>query len=424
MYKKRRINMEKAISGFSIIEKGAGFSSGLKDLKNNLNPKAITTAFVAAVFGCTGPALIVINASAEAGYTTEQTVSWLFGIYVFGAMISIIMSLYYKMPIVGAYSIPGATMLAAALKGFSFNEASGAYIMAGIIVLILGVTGLIGKVMRFLPLPIVMGMIAGVMLRFGTGIVTSTMQLPIVCGVAIVGYFLVRKLSSKISPILGALVFGVIAAVATGAFNSGSFDMRYIAPQFVAPSFNIAALLSVSIPLAALVIGAENAQAIGVLRGQGYDVPVNAMTIISGIGGIASGFVGAHNANIAGPMTAICSSTEAGDEKSGRYAAAFANGLFFGTFGLLASYAMGFVQAIPTALVNVLAGLAMISVLIDSFKAAFSTGNFKMGSFFALVVGASGITILHIGAAFWALLIGVVVSLICEKGDFDKESAR
>lgn len=417
-------NVMKDAKKSRIIEKGPGFASGLKDLKGNLNTKTITAGFVAAVFGCTGPALVVINASTGVGFTTEQTISWLFGIYFFGGLISFIMSLYYKMPIVGAFSIPGASMLATSLMGFTFNEAAGAFVMAGVIVLLLGVTGLIGKVMKFLPLPIVMGMIAGVMLRFGTGIVTSTIASPIICGAAVVGFFLVRKVASKFSPILGALIFGVVAMIATGGFNPEAFDMRYIAPQIVVPSFNAASILSVSIPLAALVVGAENAQAIGVMRGQGYKVPVNAMTVISGFGGIFSGLVGAHNANVAGPMTAICSSSEAGEDKSARYAAAFVNGVFFISFGLVASYAMGFIKGIPLPLVNVLAGLAMINVLIGAFKDGFGNGDFKLGSFFAFAVGASGITVLGIGSAFWALVVGVIVSLISEKNDFDKEPAN
>lgn len=404
-----------------LIEKGSGFASGFADLKKNLNSKTITTGFVAAVFGCTGPALVVINSSTAAGYTTEQTISWLFGIYVFGGLISFIMALYYKMPIVGAFSIPGASMLATSLVGFTFNEAAGAFIMAGVIVLLLGVTGLIGKVMRFLPLPIVMGMIAGVMLKFGTNIVNSTIASPIICGSAVLAYFLTPKFSKKFSPILSALVCGVIAMVATGAFNIEAFDFKYIPPQIVVPSFNFASILSVSIPLAALVVGAENAQAIGVLYAQGYKTPVNAMTIISGFGGIFSGLFGAHNANIAGPMTAICSTSEAGDDKNGRYGASVVNGVLFMSFGLVASFAMAFIKGIPLQLVNVLAGLAMIGVLINSFKDGFGTGHFRLGAFFAFAVGASGITILSIGSAFWALLVGVIVSLITEKKDFDKE---
>jgi len=170
------------------------------------------------------------------------------------------------------------------------------------------------------------------------------------------------------------------------------------------------------------VIGAENAQAMGVLKTQGYDAPCNGMTVASGIGGIISGLFGAHNANIAGPMTAICSSDDAGP-KEGRYAASVINGFTFALFGLVAAYAIGFVNLIPVGLTYVLAGLAMINVLIQSFKDGFSSGKYRTGAFAALAVGASGVSILSIGSAFWALVIGVVVSLICDKKDFDADKA-
>lgn len=415
--------METSVNGKTtkkkLLEKGPGFKAGIKGFKKDVSPKAITAGVVAAIFGCTGPALVTIKASATAGYTPSQTVSWLFGIYVFGGLISVIMGLYYKKPIVGAYSIPGAAMLGTALMGFSFQEAAGAFVIAGLLDLLLGVTGIMGKVMKWLPLPIVMGMIAGAMIRFGTGIVTSTQAAPIVGGIALIGYFILPKFVKKVPPILGALGLGLIAAIATGSVNFGSASFAYVAPQLVIPKFNFSTILSVSVPLAALVVGAENAQAIGVLYAQGFEPPVNAMTIISGIGGILTGFVGAHNANIAGPMTAICSSEDAG-KKEARYTAAVVNGICFITFGLFASITMAFVTALPSALISILAGLAMISVLVSSFKDAFSTDKFKVGAFVALVIAMSNITILKIGASFWALLLGVIISLIVEKKDFDE----
>lgn len=109
------------------------------------------------------------------------------------------------MPINGAYSIPGAVMLASALPLFSFNEAVGAYLIAGIFVLFLGVSGMIGKAMRWIPLPIVMAMIAGAMIRFGTGIVTSTQQVPVIAGAALIGYFLGQRLTKKVLIFAGAM---------------------------------------------------------------------------------------------------------------------------------------------------------------------------------------------------------------------------
>jgi benzoate membrane transport protein len=324
------------------------------------------------------------------------------------------------MPINGAFSIPGAVMLASALPLFPFNEAVGAYLIAGILVLLLGVSGLIGKAMRWIPLPIVMAMIAGAMFRFGLGIVTSTQKAPIIAGAALIAYFAGQRLTKKISPILWSLIIGVIVAFFVGGFKFADVKITWIPPQFFVPSFSVGALFAIAIPLAVLVIGAENAQAYGALTAQGYKAPINAMTVISGIGGIVASFFGGHTANIAGPMTAICSSEEAGPDKSGRYAATIVNGITFGSFGLFASVAVPFVKALPSDLVSLLAGLAMIGVLLSAFEQAFSSRKFRYGAFFALVVAMSGITLLKISAPFWSLVIGVIVSLIMEPQDFER----
>lgn len=404
-----------------LFEKGPGFVSGLRDLPKHLNGNTLSSAIISTVFGCTGPCLVVIKAAQTAGFTMEQTVSWVFGIYVFGGLLGMILALYYKVPISGAYSIPGATLMGTALAGYSFQEAAGAFVLAGVIVLILGVTGVIGRVMKILPLPIVMGMIAGCMLKFGVNIVNGVNTLPMVSGLAVLAFLVVPRLIKGFPGVLAALVVGVIAAFVSGGFVGDAGTVTYIAPQLVIPKFNANLVLSCSVPLAALVIGAENAQAMGVLKGQGYEVPANGMTVASGIGGIISGLFGGANANIAGPMTAICSSAEAG-EKEGRYVASVVNGLTFALFGLVGSYAIAFVSFIPGALVNTLAGLAMINVLIGAFNDGFGTMKYKTGAFFALIVGASGISILHIGSAFWALVAGVGVSLICDQKDFKADA--
>ena len=111
-----------------------------------------------------------------------------------------------------------------------------------------------------------------------------------------------------------------------------------MAPEFTAPVFTLDAFLAIAVPLAVLVIGAENAQAIGVLYAEGYRPPINAMTVISGLGGIAAGFIGGHNANIAGPMTAICSSDQAGEDREGRYAATVLNGILFAALAAAISF--------------------------------------------------------------------------------------
>ena len=409
---------QKYILGF--WEKGAGFKGGFFGLRKSMGSKAVTAGVVAAIFGCTGPAIIVINSAQTAGYSPEQIVSWLFGIYFFGGAISLFMAPYYRIPIVGSFSIPGATLMGAALAGYTFNEAVFGFMGASFIIAVLAATGMIGKIMRNLPQPIVMGMIVGAMLRFGTGMAIAVVDAPIIAGSALLAFFIIPKLIfKKASPVLCALVVGVVVSVAMGSFTGDVQALAYVPPQIFLPHFNPAVILAVSVPLAIIAIGAENAQSYGVLKTQGYKPPVNAMNFICGFLGIVANLFGAHNLNLAGPMTAICASPEGGDDIKDRYAAAFVNGLSFCTFGLLASFALAFIGMIPAQLISMLAGLAMINVLLNAITEAFKHGKCRQGAFFALCIAASGITVFNIGAAFWALLVGVAISVLFEREDFN-----
>ena len=337
---------------------------------------------------------------------------------LFGGDISLAMALYYKQPVTGAYSIPGAVLVVGALQGFTFAEMIGAYLAAGLIVLILGLTGVVRKVITWIPFPIVMAMIAGALIRFGIGVVDSLLTAPIIVGAAIVGYVLLSRFIKAVPGVLGALVIGGIAAAVTGSFGAIEGDFGLIAPELVAPAFNIGAILAVGVPLALLVIGAENTQAMGVLMAERYRPPFNAMTIVSGIGGLLAPLFGGHNANIAGPMTAICSSDQAGENKDGRYAATVVNGILFGLFGIFAGIAVALVTALPAELTATLAGLAMIGVLLSAFQSSFSEKRFQLGAFVALVIAMSGVTLFGISAPFWALVGGVLASLLLETKDF------
>lgn len=386
-------------------------TSGEPRLRQAFNSRSISAGVVAALFGCTGPALVVINAAEAGRLSNAQTVAWLFAIYVLGGLISLFLALRYRQPICGAYTIPGAAILSASLTVIPFSDALGAFIMSGLLVFVLGVTGLIGRLMHWLPMPIVMAMIAGAMIRFATGAVDAVVSAPLMAGAAALSFFLIPRFSRSVPPVLVAGVVGLVLAYALGQLQPADVNIAWVMPVLTMPTFSIDAFLAITIPLTALVIGAENAQATGVLMTEGYRPPVNAMTVISGIGGVLAGLLGGHNANIAGPMTAICSSEQAGDDPRLRYGAALVNGVLFALFGLFAGLAVPFILAFPKALIVVVAGLAMIGVLLGALQQAFQKGgDCQIGAFVALAVAMSQFTLLGISSPFWALLFGVAVS--------------
>ncbi|MBP1970674.1 benzoate membrane transport protein [Virgibacillus natechei] len=403
---------------------GNRFRTNLKELPQHLNMNTVSAGLVAAIFGCTGPALIIIGAATTGGLTYNQAISWIFAVYFFSGLLGIFMALKYRQPISVAHTIAGAVLVAGSLTHFSIHEAIGAYIIANILVIILGFTGLIEKVMRWIPFPIVMGMIVGIMIQFATDMITSITLAPLLAGSAILAFLLSSRYVKKFPPVLSALFVSAVVAILTNAFEFPAIQHVFVLPELVMPTFSWDAIMSISIPLALLIICTENAQATGVLMAQGYKPPTTGMAVYGSSVGLLASLFGGHAINIAGPMTAICSADEVG-KKDTRYVASVVNGMFFASFGLFAALVVPFVIAVPEVIVTVIAGLAMLGVLINSLKTAFSDNTFQMGAFFALIIGMSGVNFFNIGAPLWAIVGSLFVSLLVEKNDFafkeDKE---
>ena len=399
------------------VERGPGLASGLRALPRAINGKTLSAAFVAFLFSVTGPAMMYIETARAIGFTDEQAGAWLFGCFVLGGTLGIISALYYRMPICGAACIPGATLLATALQGASYAQAMGTFVFSGLLVLLIGLTGATRRLMKLIPLPVVMGMVAGCMMQYAVNIVLNVRSAPLFCGAAVLGYLLTPRISKKLPAMLGALVFSAATLLLFDGISPSEGGMGLTAVTVTLPRWSGKYFLSASVPLAILVVGAQNAQAIGVLQTEDYDPPVNGMTVFSGLASVAAGLLGAHNASVAGPMTAICAAEETG-EKDSRFAASVLAGALCVLFGIFSGYVIGFTRCIPAQLVNTLAGLGLIGVLINALRGGFCSGRFSFGAFAAFAVGMSGLTVFGIGAAFWGILIGTFVSLAVESRDF------
>lgn len=403
-----------------IMEKGYSLRESLQILLANINAAAVGTGLVATLFSTLGPGVIVMNAAKQGGLTDAQAVSWLFGIYVFGGLSTMFMALRYRIPVVIAYSIPGAVLLGKVLSQFTINEAVGAYMLVGLATFILTATGAIKKVVDHIPVPIMLGMVGGVLLSFGVSMFSAAIKTPSIYGVMLVVFFVTmtfRRFSQKIPPIMIAMIAGAILLTSFGLVKPVTLNWQLAKPVFVAPDISLKAILNISIPLFFLVIGVQNIQAVGVLMAEGYKPPINAMYLVPSIGAFINGLVGAHPAVTAGPSTAICSSSAAGERKEMRFIAAFFEGVFWFTFALSAKVAVDAVKLVPPEFTAVLAGLAMFDVFGSAFKGAF-TGQFRSGAVVAFFVAITNLSILNIGAPFWAIIFGVLTSLLLEKNDF------
>lgn len=403
-----------------ILEKGYSLKESFKQLCANINAAAVGTGFVATLFSTLGPGVIVMNAAKQGGLTDAQAVSWLFAIYAVGGLSTMYMALRYRIPVVIAYSIPGAVLLGKVLNQFTLSEAVGAYLLVGLVTFLLTVSGAIKKVVDHIPVPIMLGMVGGVLLSFGISLFTAAINTPAIYGVMVVLFFAtlsMRSFAQKVPPIIISMIAGAVLLLVSGGIQPVPITLELARPEFAFPTLSLKAVLNISVPLFFLVIGVQNIQAVGVLMAEGYKPPINAMYLIPSIGAFINGFMGAHPAVTAGPSTAICCSSAAGERKEMRYIAAFFEGVFWFGFALCAKIAVAAVKIVPAQFTAVMAGLAMFDVFGSAFKGAFS-GQFKSGSVVAFFVAITNLSILNIGSPFWAIVFGVVTSLVVERTDF------
>lgn len=401
------------------IETGPGFRSGGRDLTKYLSPAAFGYGATAWLFAVTGPFLIYVNAAKQGNLSVEELNSWIFGGYFFCGLLTVILSLYYRQPLLAAITIPGGVLVGTALTHLSFPEVIGAYLLTGVAIAALGITGAVKRGMEWMPMPITMAMVAGVLLHFGMGIITSLQQTPLLSGItliAFIGVSLVTRLARRFPPVLGAIAVGLFVTAVLGEANWRLLSFQIADPALFKPSFTWPAALELIIPLALTVVAVQNAQGMAILRNMGYQAPFNAVTVMCGLGSIVVAPFGSQSVCLAGPMTGIVTNPSVGPRES-RYAAAIVTGLLWMFFGILSPMATAISQILPSSLVALLAGLALLEVLARCFAAAFGE-NFRLGALFTFIITISNVRLLNIGAPFWGLVGGIVVSLLLERQDF------
>lgn len=360
----------------------------------------------------------MLGVGLKGGLTESDMASWLFGSFVLNGFIGIFISLFYRQPLVFFWTISGTVLVGPALEHLSFQEVIGAFYGTGFLLLFLGLTGWVKKIMSVLPMPIIMAMVAGVFLNFGLDWIRSIDQNPWIAvpmTTAYIGLSLSVTLSRRIPPMIGVLIVGVIALYFTGSFKPASeFSLSISGPNFYVPVFSWGAFFELVLPLAVTVLAAQNAQGIAILSSRGHNPPVNTITAACGMGSIISAIFGAVSTCLTGPVNAILSS---GGRRQEQYVAAFVICLLAILFGLYAPLFTKLMLATPPAFISTLAGLALLRVLQASFVVSFK-GNFSLGALISFLVTIVDQSIFNIGAPFWGLFFGLATSWLLEKDNF------
>lgn len=309
-------------------------SSKVRSVVHRVNIKNVSTGMMSALLPCTGGAMLIINAAHAGGLSRVELISWMFAVYVLGGLLNLGLTLKYKIPYGGAHSITAVAFLVTIAAQFSIHELVGGYILSGIMIALLGLSGLFNKVLAFIPKPFIDALLAGLILNNVVQILPALKEIPFIGGLAILGFIIVHKWFKSIPPFIGVLTFGLI-----GLFVSYDFPIMnhtaFSLPQIIRPDFSMKALISVAIPVAVLILSNDVAVGLSALKSNGYEPPVRKTLAVTGIVSSIAGLFGGHATNIGGMMSALCSGEEAGPREK-RAWAAIVSGVLVILFGLFA----------------------------------------------------------------------------------------
>ena len=380
----------------------------------DISAPAIWAGLTAFVWYAFGAVPLHIAVSEQLGLSTAQTSSWIFIVWFSGALSSIGTSLYFRQPIPITWTIPGLIYLGTLADQFSFPELVGANLIAGLLLVLLGALGVGGQIMKWLPLPIIMGMFGGSILGYVTRMVAAMVDDMAVAGTTVGCYLLGRFIGSpRIPPVGLAVVGGGIAVVLVGTV--GTHPVAWTLPTFTFPEmrFSTSAVVAVSLPMVVLAMGLGNVQGLGFLLAQGYKVPVNTVSTVVGINSVVNALFGGHPATVARTGVAIIASPDAG-VPSGRYWAAVISASLTVIIALAATPVASLLNLLPKTYIFSLAGLAILSSLQDALTKSFGS-KMQFGALVAFVVAMTPFSVFGITSAFWAIAAGLFASLLVER---------
>jgi benzoate membrane transport protein len=385
-------------------------------LFKDITGENVSSGLISSTLVMTGPSLIILQAASLGHFTNQQTINWMFAVYFFGGIFGILMSLWFRIPITGGHSISGVAFLATMTTQFTYPQLIGGYVISGLLIFLVGMSGLFTRIIKWVPKEIIASMLGGLVAGYVVKLVPSIKEMPLVGGAALISFFIVTKYSKRLPPVMVAVAVAFLALLWTQDLHMSSMQIAFSFPSIQKPEFTWLGMLTLAIPLAMLILSNDAAPGIGALESSDYKPPIRKIVSFSGLFSVITSFFGGQSANIAGMMTAICAGPDSGP-RSKRYMASFVSGIVILLFGIFAWRIVPFIQSLPQAFVSLLAGFALIGVLHSSLQMGFSGTRYKLSSLSAFIVALSNVSFLHISSPVWALVIGAVIARTVESSD-------
>jgi benzoate membrane transport protein len=378
-------------------------------MRASFSPQALAAGVLAAFVGFASSFAVIIAGLTAVGASQAEAASGLMALSISMGVCAIVLSLKTRLPISVAWSTPGAALLATTgpVAG-GFSAAVGAFIVTGALIVVAGLWKPLGRAVAAIPSPLANAMLAGVLLGLCLAPVRAVAELPALGLVIVVAWAVVARIKRLYAvPVAALLTIALIAA--TTHLAPDALGLPWPMPVVVTPSFSLAAIIGIALPLFIVTMASQNIPGMAVLNANGYRPDAGRLFWSTGLFSLAAAPLGGHAVNLAAITAALCAGSDAHPDPQRRYWAAAVAGFVYILFGLVAGAATAFISASPPILIEAVAGLALLGAFGSALLAAMNAPADHEAAVITFLVTASGLSFFGISGAFWGLVAGGAV---------------
>lgn len=368
----------------------------------------IIAGLVASITGTAATVGIFLSAYLNLGASKEQSIAMVSIMLIAYGLLSIVLSWKFKMPLSIVWCTPGAALIAgSSVSGIGFANAMGGILIAGLLLALTGLWPALGALVSKIPKSVASAMLAGVIFSFCVAPFAASASYPQlvlpVIAVWLILFWLYPVWASPAAIVLAFTLIGLDQGLTLTATD------WMISPSLVIPSFSIASVLSIGIPLYLVAMASQNIPGIAIMKTYGYEVPFRASLTTTGLGTVAVSFLGGFVMNLAAITAALNANDQAHKDPKKRWLASVAGGVVYILFAIVAGIAVAFVYQTPQQLLLAASGLALLPTIVNAFATMVEIPSERIAAVSAFLVASSAVSFFSIGAAFWAILAGLAV---------------
>jgi len=380
--------------------------------------RPVVAGVVTALVGFTSSFAVVLTGLDAVGATPGQAASGLLALSLTMGLACIVLSCRYRMPITAAWSTPGAALLVATgtVEG-GWPAAVGAFLVVAALIVLTGLWSGLGTLIAHIPPAIAQAMLAGVLLPLCLAPVTGLVVNPWgVAPVLAVWLVFARLLPRWAVPL--AFVTAAVVVVVGLSSSDAAVDPALLLPrlELTAPTLTVGAVIGLALPLFIVTMASQNLPGVAVMRSFEYRVPWRPSMLVTGIGTAIGAPAGGHAINLAAISAALAAGPDAGEDRGRRWIAGVSTGVSYLLLGLAASVFAALVVLAPAAVIPAVAGVALFGAFGGAAQQAMADADERIPAVVTFLVAASGVALLGVSAAFWALVAGLLVRTVLRLG--------